>query len=234
MRAILFDKDGTLIDFDATWSPILRRLAREYASGDEAAAEALLVAGGLDLASGRFRAGSTLAVGTSVDIIRLWFPGLAGEPFAEAVARMDRTFHDGGLAHSVLLPGVAETLAEVAAMELAMGVATNDATIAAQRSLGALGLDRFFCGIFGYDSVANPKPAPDMVLAFAEDAGLEPEDVVVVGDNPHDLVMAREAGAGAAIGVTSGNSAAEDLSPLADAVLPSIRELPAWLAANRG
>jgi phosphoglycolate phosphatase len=73
-----------------------------------------------------------------------------------------------------------------------------------------------------------------MVLAFAEDAGLDPAEVVVIGDNPHVLSMAREAGAGAAIGVTSGNSRADDLAPLADAVLPSVRELPAWLAANRG
>ena len=60
-----------------------------------------------------------------------------------------------------------------------------------------------------------------------------PREVAVVGDNPHDLEMARSGGAGAAIGVLSGNSGADDLAPLADVVLPSIRELPAWLHQNR-
>jgi len=52
---------------------------------------------------------------------------------------------------------------------------------------------------------------------------------VVVGDNPHDLQMARSAGAGVAIGVLTGNSGAEDLLPLADAVLASVVDLPVWL-----
>ena len=45
--------------------------------------------------------------------------------------------------------------------------------------------------------------------------------------------MARAAGAGVAIGVASGNSSAEDLAPHADAVLDSVRDLPAWLHQNR-
>ena len=33
MRGILFDKDGTLLDFEATWTPVLTRLALEAAGG---------------------------------------------------------------------------------------------------------------------------------------------------------------------------------------------------------
>ena len=69
------------------------------------------------------------------------------------------------------------------------------------------------------------------MLAFAREAGLVPADIAVVGDNPHDMEMARAAGA-TAIGVTSGNSSADDLSPLADVVLPSVAALPEWLDAN--
>ncbi len=113
-----------------------------------------------------------------------------------------------------------------------MGVATNDRTGPSSEALSAIGLGDFFATVLGYDAVAHPKPAPDMVLAFAATTGLTPAEVVMVGDNPYDLVMARSAGAGAAIGVLSGNSAAADLAPFADAVLDSIRDLPDWLAAQ--
>ena len=37
LRAILFDKDGTLIDFDATWGPAAYEVMRALAGADEEA-----------------------------------------------------------------------------------------------------------------------------------------------------------------------------------------------------
>ncbi len=232
MHGILFDKDGTLLDFEATWLPLLKMVARDLAHGDDEVAEAMLVKGGLDRETQRFRAGSTIAAGTSVDVARLWYPTLDGDALGTIVARIDDGFRAGGLAHSVALPGVAETLAALSAEGHILGVATNDGTAIAAEALEAIGLGRFFAHVLGYDAVTNPKPAPDMVHAFAELTGLTPADIVMVGDNAHDLVMARTAGAGAAVGVLSGNSAAADLTPFADVILESIRDLPDWLAAN--
>jgi phosphoglycolate phosphatase len=233
MRGILFDKDGTLLDFEATWTPVLRRLALDAAGGDAERAERLMVEGGLVPSTGRFRAGSTLGAGTSATITELWRPELSGEALTDAIAAMDRAFYEHGRAHSVPLPGVADTLAMLAGRGIVMGVATNDATLAAKAALASLGIARFLPHVFGYDSVTRAKPAPDMVLAFARETGMAPGDVAVVGDNPHDMEMARAAGA-VAIGVTSGNSTADDLAALADVVLPGMTALPEWLDAHVG
>ena len=232
MRAILFDKDGTLLDFEATWTPLYRRMALDFAGGDTARADAMLATGGFDLAAGRMRSGSVLGAGTTADIVDAWFPGL-GEAESRAMAeRIDAVFHAHGTAHSVAVPGAAETLDRLRAEGYAMGVATNDATLAAKAALAALGLDGYLPHVFGYDSVARPKPAPDIVLAFAAAVSVEPADVAVIGDNLYDMEMARAAGAGLAIGVLTGNSGMAELAPHADAVLPSIAELPDWLAAR--
>ena len=92
MHGILFDKDGTLLDFEATWLPLLRLVARDLAHGDDEVAEAMLVKGGLDPETGRFRAGSTIAAGTSVDVARLWYPTLDGDALATIVTRIDDGF----------------------------------------------------------------------------------------------------------------------------------------------
>ena len=233
MRAILFDKDGTLLDFEATWGPLLRRMALDVAGGDPARAAALLEAGGLDAATGKFRAGSVIGAGTTDLIVRLWHPRLFGAAFDARVEKMDRLFAAHGAEHSVPIDGVSVALDVLAGRGFVMGVATNDATEAARASLFATGMSRNLPHVFGYDSVATPKPAADMVLAFCAAANVQPGEVIVVGDNAHDLIMARSAGAAMAIGVTSGNSAAQDLAPLADAVLGSIRELPGWLHQNK-
>jgi phosphoglycolate phosphatase len=57
--------------------------------------------------------------------------------------------------------------------------------------------------------------------------------VAVVGDNLHDLEMARAAGAGLAVGVLSGTSAIDELGPHADHVIASIAELPEVLGLRR-
>jgi phosphoglycolate phosphatase len=53
----------------------------------------------------------------------------------------------------------------------------------------------------------------------------------MVGDNRHDLEMARAGGAGLAIGVLSGTGTLETLAPIADVVLDSVADLPGFLAS---
>ena len=230
--AILFDKDGTLIDFHRSWSRLYRELALELADGDAREARTILQAGGMDAESGRVRAGSVLAAGNTIDIVDLWFPSLAGAERERMLSRIDARFLENGVRYSVPVPGLSETLAVLAAAGLPMGVGTSDGTAATRAALAALGVESFLPHVFGYDSVERPKPAPDIVFAFAAAVGLPVAAVAVVGDNTHDLHMARSAEAGAAIGVLSGTGAHIDLAPLADVVLDSIRDLPAWLEAE--
>lgn len=229
MRGVLFDKDGTLLDFEASWSGVYRELCLGLAEGDADTAEAMLIAGGLDPVTRRFRSGATLAAGTTVDIVRVWYPEFSDDEERAMVERIDQIFHENGIRCSVPVPGLASTLAEIEAAGIVMGVATNDGTAATRAALAALGISHFLPHVFGYDSVQHPKPAPDIVYAFSRVIGARPSEIVVVGDNPHDIEMARSAGAGAAIGVLTGNSDREHLAPLADAVLESVRDLPAWL-----
>jgi phosphoglycolate phosphatase len=232
MKGILFDKDGTLVDFYATWPPLLHDLARRLAGGDESRAAAMLRIGGLDPDTGHVAAGSVLAAGNTRDLVRLWFPGAGESEAAKRIRAIDEAFCRAGARYSVAVTGLHETLATLAERGLAMGVATSDSTRAARAALAALGVAHHLPHVLGYDAVSSPKPAPDMVEAFCAAAGVRAAETVVVGDNLHDLEMARRAGAGAAVGVLTGNGSYEDLAGHADAVLTSIAELPDWLEAE--
>ena len=213
IRGILFDKDGTLLDFEATWGPLYRRLALDLAGGDQTRAQAMLVTGGLDPMAGRMRAGSVLGAGTTHEIVALWFPELREEAFHAMAERIDAAFHAHGATSSIAVDHLVETLAALADRGYSMGVATNDATQAAIIAVRSVGAEKYLPHIFGYDSVAKTKPAPDLVHAFAAAVGLAAAEIAVVGDNLHDLDMAKAAGAGLAIGVLTGNSSRTDLAP---------------------
>lgn len=229
IRAVLFDKDGTLIDFDRTWFAITWQLAQRAAKGDEIWARTLLEAGGYDWLTERFRANSVIAAGTVEDIVSLWHPDVASGQLRELIEEYDAYCVTEGARSAVAIEAVHETLETLRAMGLRLGIATNDSEAGAHATARALGIDGLFDVVIGYNTAARPKPYPDPLLYFAEKLGLMPQEIAMVGDNLHDLETAHAAGAGLAVGVLSGNSAREALEPHADVVLDSVAGLPELL-----
>lgn len=233
IKGILFDKDGTLVDFQATWFAIGDLMAMQAAGGDRSRADQLLMIAGYDFGKHRFKADSVFAAGTNADVVALWYPHSDAEERRAMTALFDGFTAEEGAAKSVPLPGSREAIASLHAAGFRLGIATNDSTNGAEKTLLALGMAQLFDAAYGYDAVANPKPAPDAVYAFSDLTGLHPTQIAMVGDNRHDLEMARAAGAGLAVGVLSGTGTRESLASIADVILSSVADLPPFLDSLR-
>jgi phosphoglycolate phosphatase len=110
-----------------------------------------------------------------------------------------------------------------------LGVMTNDAELSARAHLESAGVLDGFAFVAGFDSGYGAKPDPDPLLAFCKAAGVDPSRAAMVGDSEHDLVAGRAAGM-RTLAVLTGMAGADELSPHADAVLPDVGHIPAWLA----
>lgn len=228
IKGVLFDKDGTLIDFEGSWLAFARGMALMAADGDAARAALLLEQAGYDPATGRFRAGSVFAAGTNADVVALWHPRLSGGALAERIAAFNDFGAKYGAKAAVALPGMHDTVSLLYRHGYLLGVATNDSERGAVETLAVLGLSEMFVNAYGFDSVARPKPAPDVVLTFAGATGLDVREVAMVGDNAHDVMAGRAAGCGLVVGVLSGNGTRQDLAQ-ADEIVDSIADLPVLL-----
>lgn len=231
IKAILFDKDGTLVDFDRTWAETNRRGALIAADGDTALADVILHECGMDPVTGITRADSMFAAANASEIAAHMVAH--GSPFErdELMRRLDRIFVEGAEKPWPIcdLKALMQTLSGAG---LALGIASSDGEDSIRRTVEVLGLSSEIDFIAGYDSGHGPKPEPGMLLAFAAHLGLKPSEIAMVGDNSHDMELARAAAAGAAIGVLSGTGTRQTLEALADVLIGSVADLPALVAAR--
>lgn len=225
MRGILFDKDGTIIDYWQTWVPVNRKAALHAAGGDATLANELLRLGGHDPETDRVMPGTALAAGDFDDIANAFRAHPDLRAGAQLSADIERIFCEGGAQHSALIKGVRATLAELKRRGFHLGLATNDSIAGLEASLADHDILHLFDVKTGCDSGFGAKPGAGMALAFCEASGIDPSEMAVVGDAVHDLAMGRAAGAGLNIGVLSGTSARDDLEGYADLILDSINDM---------
>ncbi len=227
IRGILFDKDGTLIDFCATWIPAYTAAAEELAIavGDAELTERLLRAGGFDPDTQTFCPSSVLSWASISEISLLWSKDPALESVDDVCHRVGRCLDEHAIQTLVAVTDLDVLFTRLRKRGIRIGVATTDSTASAQAMLERFAVEEHVDFVAGYDKGFGTKPEPGMVHGFCEITGLQPREVAVVGDTRKDLEMARRASAGLSVGVLSGICTREHLDDLADCIIESVDEI---------
>ncbi len=171
--ALLFDIDGTLMDtLDAIVSSMNAALA-EF--------------GVRPLMKEEIRPLIGMPVARQMDLLR----GMQGPVVDEITDRYYVHFMEHVERGLPLYPDVKETMPRLAGRPI--GTMTTRRRYGAERMLAMSGIASFFQAIVGGDEVSRPKPYPDLPLHSAKTLGVRPEDCVVVGDSPVDILAGRSA-----------------------------------------
>ena len=221
IRGLLFDKDGTLFDFEKTWNSWTSKILTEVSKQSDVSISALADAIDFDLKTGKLLPQSIVIAGTHRQVTAALHTKLSNWDFEHL--------------ESYLLDYVIETRQyEVVPLQkyfqklksegLLLGVMTNDAERGAQAHLAAAGIFDLLDFVAGSDTGFGCKPAPEPLLAFAKITGLKPDEIAMVGDSLHDLQAAQAAGM-MRVAVLTGVATEDELKKHADLVLPSIANL---------
>jgi phosphoglycolate phosphatase len=236
---IVFDKDGTLIDFYYLW-----------AAKAKTAVAALLAhldpawAGAADLESALYHSlGYDPATDRAVSDGPLATAALAklGVITAVVLYQHGLGWHEAeqlAAAHFMPVITAPPTAAEVQPVGdvqrlcrnlhqagIQIAILTSDDHRATEATLPLLGITDYVNAVIGGDDPFPNKPAPEALQHLSRALAVPPARMAMVGDNVSDLQSGRAAGVGCCIGVLSGTGQKEELDPYADVVINSVIEI---------
>jgi phosphoglycolate phosphatase len=207
---VVFDWDGTLMDSTHSIVAAIQAACRDLELPVPSASQASWVIG-LSLESALRRA----------------VPGLTNATLPRFLERyrVHYLLRDPELK---LFDGVREMLAELAAQDVRMAVATGKSRIGLNRALAASGLVDAFQATRCADETFS-KPNPTMLYEIMDELGVANDRVLMIGDTSHDLQMATNAGVHG-VGVAYGAHTREELeAEHPRTVVDSVSGLRQWL-----
>ena len=233
IQGIIFDKDGTLFDFNKTWSKwaesFLNRLTSEMHSRESNDLKSdLSNLLGYDLNTRVFHGDSVVIADTPEAGINKIKPLLPNYNFNDLLELSNKLARETTVFEVVPLLSF---LNKLISLKLLLGVATNDTEESARHQLKNVGVEDLFSSIKGSNSGFGAKPDPEMCLAVCSELCLEPQEVIMVGDSLHDLESGNKAGM-ITVGVLSGPAQRSELELQSNFILKDISFLPSWLLRN--
>ena len=126
------------------------------------------------------------------------------------------------------IPGIGAVLDALDLAAIPFAIGSNGPHRKMEITLKRTGLERRFgARIYSREDVARPKPAPDVYLKAAADAGVPPSRCVVIEDSPNGARAAKAASM-FCLGFAAETPSAR-LTPVVDAVFYAMEELPSML-----
>ena len=233
---VVFDKDGTLIDFHIMWGTRARTavdaLVLESGGGGRLQS-ALYHTLGYSPESGTTRGDGPLAVVplSQTDTVMTTVLYQHGWPWHEAERLIAETFSPVMFSEPTAdvvspLGNVRDTVDQLNRNGIRTVIATSDNRDPTVKILNMLGIESFFDVLYcGDDANLPQKPSAAVLQEIAGYCRVETDKIMMVGDTVGDLSMAHAANAGAKIGVVGGATEDRILAEWSDALVSSIDEI---------
>lgn len=229
-RLVIFDKDGTLIDFQKMWGQwangFAQRLSNQLAVDLH---HDILDLYGVDPSTLRIDPQGALSISPMATMQQLVVQHIM--PYcadtAQAYQIVQHAWQPPNPTVSVFpLADLSRLFGQLRQQGVVIAVATADNRAPTQATLMHLGVMHHVAALAcADDPYMPPKPAPDKIWAVCQAVGIPPHDAIMIGDTPADMQMGRNAGVMAQIGVTSGVSTAQELAPWASWVMPTVADV---------
>ncbi|HEU5403743.1 MAG TPA: HAD-IA family hydrolase [Terriglobales bacterium] len=179
VRLLIFDLDGTLVDSELDIANSVNALLRSLGRPE---LPVHVIA-------------TYIGDGAPMLIRRALNDPDDGRLFADSLDFFVRYYREHKLDNTHVYAGMKEALETIRdAGDIKMAVLSNKPVKPSQGIVEGLGLSSYFFEVFGGNSFSTKKPDPEGARKIMEQAGVLPEQTVMVGDSHNDTLTARNAG----------------------------------------
>ena len=204
IKGVLFDKDGTLLEYHSTQhhiyatllaclkddyrvpEPLLRQLSETLGHLPDGLTPDSLI----QFSTNQQIAQALFDTCQSYAEERGWQPPFDTNGLLELIEQ----FSLGDDVPYVALPNVLETLRYLRKRDYRLGVATVDTLTATVAGLKMTGILEYF-DYLGTGEDSRPKPDTSLADRFCSQCGILPNELLIVGDGKNDLLFAQNVGA---------------------------------------
>lgn len=220
IKGILFDKDGTLMEFDSVWIPVGVELVMELlqevelqeislARARKQLLEALGIKGTAIAPEGIFLWGTAAQIAEvlKTELVRLG--AVSGSNDSSGFELVIREKINRLLAKNAgaIKPrgDVRALLAALRQRGIFIGLATSDTLEASRLCLKQMNIDQYFDYIGADNGIAKTKPHPQLLQDFCSVCDIKPGEIIVVGDSLNDVLFAKNGEAALSILIGEGS-----------------------------
>lgn len=228
VKAVLFDKDGTLEDSEDVLRHLAQKRARLLDAKIPGIGEPLLMAFGVD--GDRLDPAGLMAVGSQREnqIAAAAYIAETGRGWVESIQIACQAFDEADhyltdVAPSPLFAGSLEVLKFLSEVGLKLGILSAASTQDVQAFVERYQLGDYFQLQMGVDQGVS-KPDPALFWQACERLGVEPSATLMVGDSLSDIEMANLAGAAGCVGISWKMPASRSLEK-ADVVIHQLDQI---------
>ena len=239
IKEILFDKDGTLIDFYEVWGTAAEKVAERFCECwkiPERQQQFLRILG---IRNGTADPEGALAwksyAGIAEELLAsLWEEEEQKPDSRKLEQELSRLFYEETALKRTEYPTFTEIKPMMEWLKqkgIRIGLSTTDNFPSTKKCMQVLEAEEYL-SFWGVSGAGLPeKPDGALIRMAAEHWAIRPDEIAVVGDTPNDMRFAHNGGA-LAVAVRSGTGTAEVLEPLADYILSSVAELTVFIEEN--
>lgn len=230
--AIIFDKDGTLLDFDAYWVSVsdaaITSVLTEYGAPLSLKEKILLAFGienGMTYPDGILCRGTYEEMGDTVfEILKSHGCAISRDEAINSVICAYNASADFG----EIKPTCDNLISALTALResgIRLAVVTTDNPKITEKCLKGLGIYGLFDEIYTDDGIHPTKPDPSAAAEFLKRYGIKKERTFMVGDTETDAKFAKNAEI-SFIGIAKSDTGKALLASSADFLIEKISELP--------